>query len=254
MRLVAIVSLTVLALLTSCENAAPPEQPPAKANTPAAPTDTIEPVESWAQFRELLRTRGKPEEEIDALVAADLASIRTMDRAAGNDRVGVAAPPFQFDAWLNSEPKSIEDLRGRVLLVRWWTETCPFCASSAPALRALHQEYADQGLTVIGVFHPKAGRDDPLDLERVRRAVASRRFEFPIAVDWDWRNRTLKQWWLTGPKRPATSVTFVVDKAGVIRFVHPGMEYHDPDGNEGHEACHQDMATIRATIERLLAE
>ena len=85
-------------------------------------------------------------------------------------------PPFQFDGWLNSAPLSLADLRGRVVLIRWWTDTCPFCASSAPALRALHDQYSARGLTVIGVFHPKAGRDDPLDVARVQRAVESRQF------------------------------------------------------------------------------
>jgi hypothetical protein len=102
--------------------------------------------------------------------------------------------------------------------------------------------------------HPKAGRDDPLDVARVQRAVDSRQFLFPVAIDWDWRNRTLKEWWLTGPKRPATSVTFLLDKSGVIRFVHPGMEYHDDNGDEEHTMCVDDMGNIRAAIERLLAE
>jgi peroxiredoxin len=155
---------------------------------------------------------------------------------------------------------SLEALRGRVVLVRWWTDTCPFCASSAPALRRLHQQYADRGLTVIGVFHPKAGRDDPLDIARVQRAVERRQFAFPVAIDWHWRTGTLKDWWLTGPERPATSVTFLLDKDGIIRFVHPGMEYHDADhanhGDDpaGHAMCVDDMAAIRAAIERLIAD
>ncbi len=49
------------------------------------------------------------------------------------------------------------------------------------------------------------------------------------------RSRSLKEWWLTGPERPATSVTFLLDKSGVIRFVHPGMEYHDDSGDEDEE-------------------
>ena len=211
-------------------------------------------VESWVQYRDVLRSEGKSEAEIDAEIAGDLAGLKAMDRTAGNDRIGVAAPPFDFDGWLNSAPLSLEDLRGRVVLVRWWTDTCPFCASSAPALRALHEQYSVRGLTVIGVFHPKAGRDDPLDVARVQRAVENRQFLFPVAIDWDWRNRTLKDWWLTGPKRPATSVTFLLDKSGVIRFVHPGMEYHDDNGDEEHTMCVDDMANIRAAIERLLAE
>lgn len=211
-------------------------------------------VESWVQYRDVLRSEGKSESEIDAEIASDLAGLKAMDRTAGNDRIGVAAPPFDFDGWLNSAPLSLDDLRGRVVLVRWWTDTCPFCASSAPALRALHEQYSARGLTVIGVFHPKAGRDDPLDVARVQRAVESRQFLFPVAIDWDWRNRTLKEWWLTGPKRPATSVTFLLDKSGIIQFVHPGMEYHDDNGDEEHTMCVDDMGNIRKAVERLLAE
>jgi peroxiredoxin len=216
--------------------------------------EDIKPVNSWADYRDVLRSEGKSEVEIDAEIASGLASLRAMDRSAGNDRIGVVAPPFQFDGWLNSAPLSLEDLRGEVVLVRWWTDTCPFCASSAPALRALHDQYSARGLKVIGVFHPKAGRDDPLDVARVQRAVESRQFLFPVAIDWDWRTGTLKDWWLTGPERPATSVTFLLDRSGIIRFVHPGMEYHDADGGEEHAMCANDMASIRAAIERLIAE
>lgn len=214
----------------------------------------IVPVRDWKDFRDQLLDDGYAPSEADDRIASMLGALRSMDRAAGADRIGVAAPPFDFEAWLNSEPMSVDDLRGKVVLVRWWTDTCPFCASSAPALRALHDEYSPRGMTLIGVFHPKAGRDNPLDLQRVRRVVDQREFEFPVAVDWDWSNRTLKEWWLTGPDRPATSVTFLLDKQGTIRFIHPGMEYHDESGPSNHAMCVDDMHAIRAEIERLLAE
>ena len=216
--------------------------------------ETIQVVNSWADYRSQLIGEGQSEQAADADIADLMSSLNEMDRTAGDDRLGISAPPFRFDGWLNSEPLTLEDLRGRVLMVRWWTDTCPFCASSAPALRTLDAEYGERGLTVIGVFHPKAGRDDPLDIPRVERAVRSREFSFPIAIDWDWRNRTLKDWWLTGPKRPATSVTFLVDKSGIIRFIHPGMEYHDRNGSPEHAVCADDMGRIRQAIERLLAE
>ena len=222
--------------------------------TSGASASDIRTVDSWSHYRELLEADGMSPAEADAEIAGMLGSLEAMDRAAGSDRIGVAAPEFNFDAWLNSEPLSLEDLRGQVVLVRWWTDTCPFCASSAPALRAIHAQYAPRGLTLIGVFHPKAGRDDPLDVERVRRTVERRGFQFPVAIDWNWRTGTLAEWWLTGPDRPATSVTFVLDKYGVIRYVHPGMEYHDADGSPDHAMCVDDMAAIRGTIERLLAE
>lgn len=107
---------------------------------------------------------------------------------------------------------------------------------------------------MIGVFHPKAGRDDPLDKDRVARVVEARNFKFPVAIDWDWRNKTLKAWWLTGPKRPGTSVTFILDKTGVIRFIHPGMEYHEDNGEAIHKMCSNDMGNIKNAIESLLAE
>jgi len=216
--------------------------------------DEIETVQSWDHYREIMISDGKSQSEADTEIAELLSGLGSMDRSAGRDRIGVAAPSFEFDGWLNSKPLSLEDLRGQVVLVRWWTETCPFCASSAPALRAINEQYSPQGLTVIGVYHPKADRDSPLDIARVERAVEARELDFPIAIDWDWRNGTLADWWLTGPERPATSVTFLLDKSGVIQFVHPGMEYHDPNGSEGHAMCAIDMKDIRSQIERLLAE
>lgn len=107
---------------------------------------------------------------------------------------------------------------------------------------------------MIGVFHPKAGRDDPVDTARVARVVEARGFKFPVAIDWDWRNGTLKNWWLTGPKRPGTSVIFILDKSGVTRYVHPGMEYHESNGSELHKMCANDMAQIKTVIEKLLAD
>ena len=125
--------------------------------------DEIETVLSWDHYRDIMISDGKTTAEADERISAMLASLGSMDRAAGNDRIGVAAPSFEFDGWLNSGPLSLEDLRGQVVLVRWWTETCPFCASSAPALRAINEQYSPRGLTVIGVYHPKADRDSPLE-------------------------------------------------------------------------------------------
>lgn len=211
-------------------------------------------MKSWKHQRELYIASGMSEAKADSIIAIDLAYLSTMDRTAGNDLIGVKAPPFEFDGWLNSEPLTLENLKGHVVLVRWFTDTCPFCASSTPALRQLYDEYTNKGLKMIGVFHPKAGRDDPLDIERVERVVEARDFKFPIAIDWDWRIGTLKDWWLTGPKRPGTSVTFIIDKSGIIQFIHPGMEYHEDNGSALHTMCASDMGRIRDAIERLIAE
>lgn len=211
-------------------------------------------VMSWEHKRELYIADGMSEAKADSLIMKGLASLSKLDRTSGDDRIGVQAPTFKFDGWLNSNPLTLEDLKGQVVLVRWWTETCPFCASSAPALRQLYEEYSDKGLVIIGVYHPKAGRNDPLDVQRVQRAVDAREFKFPIGIDWDWRNGTLKEWWLMGPERDFTSVTFILDKNGVIQFIHPGMEYHEDNGSDQHAMCVNDMGRIRAAIEKLMAE
>ena len=223
--------------------------------TALLPAAEIPTVNSWADYRAMLKSQGKTDAEIDAQVSRMLGALKTMDRSAGNDRIGIAAPPFQFNHWLNSERVALDDLRGSVVLLRWWTDTCPLCASTSPTLRTLHEQYASKGVKLIGVFHPKSGRDMPLDVERVRRAVASREYGFPVAIDWEWR--TLKDWWLDsrpdGVRMP-TSVTFLLDKRGVIRYVHPGMEYHEATGSPEHAACANDLAAIRAALDRLLLE
>lgn len=168
----------------------------------------------------------------------------------GADRIGIQAPDFKLQHWVNSQPLETEDLRGKVVLVRWWTDTCPYCAATAPALRQLQQEYGPQGLEVIGIFHPKPAGD--WSMSRMQKAVARFQFTFPVALDGDWS--ALKRWWLDGAQRNYTSVSFILDKHGVIRYVHPGGEYHEGPGTPGQEMCEADFHEIQKTIAQLLAE
>ena|SRR5438067_3451454 len=73
----------------------------------------------------------------------------------GAELIGKPAPPLRLKDWLNSKPLEISDLGGKVVLLRWWTEGCPFCAATAPALISLEETYGPSGLQVIGIFHPK---------------------------------------------------------------------------------------------------
>ncbi len=75
--------------------------------------------------------------------------------AEGEELLGRRAPEWNAVDWLQSEPLRLADLRGRVVLIRWWTDTCPMCARSAPALNEFHDLYAKRGLVVIGMYHPK---------------------------------------------------------------------------------------------------
>jgi peroxiredoxin len=175
---------------------------------------------------------------------------RAFTQNAGQELIGQPARPLALKTWLNSNPLEMTDLRGKVVLLRWWTARCPYCAATAPALISLEQRYGPRGLQVIGVFHPKPRGKWTLD--EVRRATQEKHFDFPVAVDGDWT--ALKRWWLNG-KRDFTSVSFLVDQNGVIRYVHPGGEFHE--GQQGamptHEACNRDMHFIQGEIANLLS-
>ena len=171
----------------------------------------------------------------------------------GRELVGTLARPFSPDlSWLHQPLESLEALRGKVVLVRFWTDACPFCEASAPGLTRLHERYADEGLVVIGVFHPKP-RGELIDIDALTRRAAQLELSFPIAIDRHWS--TLDDWWLRSgeSQRTATSTSFLIDAEGRVRWVHPGPEFH-PDGPADHAQCREDFEHAQHAIELLLAE
>lgn len=160
--------------------------------------------------------------------------------AATTDLVGTRAQDFKSLTWLDDQPRTLAALRGQVVLVRFWTDTCPYCRRTAPRLRALDEELRARGLTVIGLYHPKP-RGRPVPLADVAAFIKELGLAFPIALDATWS--TLDAWWLTTGDREATSASFLIDRRGVIRLVHPGPEYSDAE-----------YAGLRAAILALLAE
>ena len=115
--------------------------------------------------------------------------------------------------WLNSEPLSPEGLRGRVVLVDFWTYTCINWLRTLPYRRAWHEKYAALGVTVIGVHTPEFGFERNVD-NIIPRA---REFEvdYPIAIDSDygvWQAFANHYW-------PAL---YIADAEGRIRYHHFG--------------------------------
>jgi peroxiredoxin len=160
----------------------------------------------------------------------------------GDELLLTRPPEWHVDHWMNSRPLTLAELRGHVVLVRWFmSERCPMCSATAPALRALDHDYRDRGLVVVGMYHHKD--PEPLDPARVEKVVRGFGFEFPVAIDTDWR--TLKAWWLDGHEREYTSVSFLLDKTGAIRFIHPGGKYEPGSADE---------REVRGHVEALLRE
>ena len=87
--------------------------------------------------------------------------------------------------WLNSEPLTPASLRGRPVLVEFWTFTCINWIRTLPYVRSWFERYRGDGLTVLGVHTPEFGVEG--HIENVRRAAQEMRIEYPIAVDSDYR-------------------------------------------------------------------
>jgi thiol-disulfide isomerase/thioredoxin len=87
--------------------------------------------------------------------------------------------------WLNSQPLSTPSLRGRPVLVEFWTFTCINWIRTLPYVRSWFEKYRADGLVVLGVHTPEFGVER--DIEHIRRAARAMEVEFPIAIDSDYR-------------------------------------------------------------------
>ena len=158
------------------------------------------------------------------------------------------ARAWTFERWVDTKPLTLDSLRGKVVLIRWFNTGCHYCGNTLPALETLRTRYADQGLVVIGIFHPKPIH--PVSDSFVRKTAHDLGFHGPLAVDEKWS--TLDRWWLNGhPDRNWTSVSFLIDRDGVVRWVHGGGEYH-PSTDPRHASCDLRYAELERTIRRLL--
>ncbi len=127
--------------------------------------------------------------------------------------VGQVAPELKVDEWFNSEPLTLEGLRGQVVLLEFWAWDCPECAQAIPYLRDWHSEYADEGLVIIGVHTPRAEYEK--DVGRLRETIAAKDIRYAVATDHDYLT------WLDYLNNAWPS-HFVVDPEGVIQLSHTG--------------------------------
>ncbi len=169
----------------------------------------------------------------------------------GSELVGETIPEWQLSDWVGGSPTSLSELRGRVVVVRFWTSPdCPFCSKTLPALQILADEFADKPLSVIGAYHAKP-ESSVANMNEPAKLAAQWKVRFPIALDREWR--TLRAWWLSSAPRNATSVTFVVGKGGRIAFVHPGPVFH-PSDDPAEAKQNRDYLAVRQAIATELAK
>jgi thiol-disulfide isomerase/thioredoxin len=167
---------------------------------------------------------------IATLVASPAASAASTPTAKMVDNNTIAPEFTGIDKWLNSDPLTLQQLRGKVVLVDFWTYTCINCIHVLPYVKTWNQKYKDQGLVVVGVHTPEYPFER--DTDNVRKAIKRFDITFPVAQDnryatW---NAYGNQYW------PAF---YLVDKKGHVVYTHFG---------EG------DYEQTEAKIKALLAE
>jgi cytochrome c biogenesis protein CcdA/thiol-disulfide isomerase/thioredoxin len=116
-------------------------------------------------------------------------------------------------AWINTPPLTPQSLRGKVVLVDFWTYSCINCLRTLPYIRAWNEKYKDSGLVIIGVHTPEFAFEK--DEANVRKAVKDLGITYPVAMDNNysiWRSFNNEYW-------PAD---YFIDATGRIRFHHFG--------------------------------
>lgn len=91
------------------------------------------------------------------------------------------APQFtEISTWLNSKPLNLNDLKGKVILIDFWSYKCPNCIHSLPYVTNWFKKYSQQGFVVIGVHVPLKQNKN---IDMVKNALKEYKIDYPIAVD-----------------------------------------------------------------------
>lgn len=123
------------------------------------------------------------------------------------------APEIARGNWINSDPMTVESLRGRVVLIQFWTFGCYNCRNTLPAVRSWHEKYGNKGLTIVGIHSPEFERES--DVAEVKKEVTRLGIRYPVVTDNDylsWKAFGVEAW----------PTLFLLDKSGYIRWKHIG--------------------------------
>jgi peroxiredoxin len=138
--------------------------------------------------------------------------------------------------WVNSDPLTLAQLKGRVVVLHFFTRGCINCIRNYPHMKSWHADFKGKNVTVLGIHTPEF--DAEKNLERIKAKAKENGLLFPIAVDNDaktwraWSNR----WW---------PCVYLIDKSGVVRYRWDGeLNWRDVMAEP----------VMRKKIEALLAE
>jgi thiol-disulfide isomerase/thioredoxin len=135
---------------------------------------------------------------------------------------GKPAPVLEEDDWLGSKPASLAALRGRAVLLFFWAHWCPDCKAEAPVLAALKNTYGPKGLVLMGptrLYGYAAGGEEAAPaaekqyIDQVRRRYYAALADMPVPL-------SAANFAIYGASTTPTLI--LIDRAGVVRFYHPG--------------------------------
>lgn len=182
-------------------------------------TRLLEVFPSYSSFLTRLESNPQVLEELRRLGGRENAG-GTVFSPSGMVEEGVSlprlgpAPEFTgITNWLNSEPQTLEGLKGKVVLVDFWTYTCINCIRTMPYLTAWDEKYRDSGLVIVGVHAPEFEFEK--STANVQQAIDQYEIAYPVAQDNDfatWQAYNNQYW-------PAK---YLIDATGEVRYVHFG--------------------------------
>lgn len=149
---------------------------------------------------------------------ADENALPTAEDVLISAKKAAAAPDFAEGKWINSEPLSIEKLRGQVVLVDFWTFGCYNCVNTLPALKSYNSKYGGKGFTIVGVETPETSSERVYD--NLVKAVDKRGITYPVVTDYEsktWQAYHVNAW----------PTIIILDKQGRIRYTHVGEGAYD---------------------------
>jgi len=125
-------------------------------------------------------------------------------------------PPLKdIDGWLQSDVTSLEELRGQVVIVEFWTFGCYNCKNRLPYTQDIYAAYRDQGLEIVGIHSPEFAYEKEVDA--IVEALDRLGVTWPVVLDTD--RRTFREWQGSPAYWPRT---YVLDRSGRVRFDHIG--------------------------------
>jgi len=183
-------------------------------------TKLLNAVPSYSQFLTKLESNSKVTQQLDTLAGRKTVNdqpIPSMQFPKASDadlpKLGSAPDFVGIETWLNSEALTLDDLKGKVVLVDFWTYTCINCIRTLPYVTGWYEKYKDDGFVVVGVHTPEFEFEKKT--ENVEGAIEQYKINYPVAQDNDfktWRAYDNRYW-------PAK---YLIDAHGIVRFTHFG--------------------------------